>query len=170
MQTNYQYTVIFTLTPFGISQTMEGCLMFLIMTMYQLTMGNEESLSTLYKKEMREAWNLQAHQYKLSTVTDNPYITFPQSSCALNKFIISYFKSKMKKKIPINAHLISLLHDNAGLGQISSWLQRKLVFRVVFEELFEILHEVKNKALLYLSPVKFQRSPNHIALDIFFSV
>lgn len=55
MQTNYQYTVIFTLTPFGISQTMEGCLMFLIMTMYQLTMGNEESLSTLYKKEMREA-------------------------------------------------------------------------------------------------------------------
>lgn len=46
----------------------------------------------------------------------------------------------------INAHLISLQHGNAGLGQISSPLQRKLTFKVDFEELFEIFYEQKNKA------------------------
>lgn len=67
----------------------------------------------------------------------------------------------------INAHLISLQHGNAGLGQISSPLQRKLTFRVDFEELFAIFYEQKNKATWYLSPVKFQSLLSHIALDIF---
>lgn len=48
----------------------------------------------------------------------------------------------------INAHLISLQHGNAGLGQISSPLQRKLTFKVDFEELFEIFYEQKNKATM----------------------
>lgn len=69
----------------------------------------------------------------------------------------------------INAHLISLQHGNAGLGQISSPLQRKLTFKVDFEELFEIFYEQKNKATWYLSPVKFQSLQSHIALDIFHS-
>lgn len=67
----------------------------------------------------------------------------------------------------INAHLISLQHGNAGLGQISSPLQRKLTFKVDFEELFEIFYEQKNKATWYFSPVKFQSLQSHIALDIF---
>lgn len=66
----------------------------------------------------------------------------------------------------INAHLISLQHGNAGLGQISSPLQRKLTFKVDFEELFEIFYEQKNKATWYFSPVKFQSLHSHIALDI----
>lgn len=56
----------------------------------------------------------------------------------------------------INAHLISLQHGNAGLGQISSPLQRKLTFKVDFEELFEIFYEQKNKATCILVQSNFK--------------
>lgn len=67
----------------------------------------------------------------------------------------------------INAHLISPPHGNTGLEKISSLIQRKLTFKAIFEELFEILHEQMNKANQDFSPANFQSFHCQIAHNIF---
>lgn len=77
-----------------------------------VSIDNDESLLTLYKKEIREVWNLLAHQYNLSTQLKTT-LSHPKVPCAMNIFIILYFKPKPKK--------IKIIHDQCTLNIPSTW-------------------------------------------------
>lgn len=122
---------------------------------------------TLYKKEIREVWNLLAHQYNLSTQLKTT-LSHPKVPCAMNIFIILYFKPKAKK--------IKIIHDQCTLNIPTTW---KCGIRTNF---ITVTKEIDIQSrfwralwnLLWTeeqshSPVKFQSLLSHIALDIFVS-
>lgn len=66
---------------------------------------------TLYKKEIREVWNLLAHQYNLSTQL-KPTLSHPKVPCAMNtSYYILNQKQKRKK----------IIHDQCTLNIPSTW-------------------------------------------------
>lgn len=76
-----------------------------------VSIDNDESLLTLYKKEIREVWNLLAHQYNLSTQL-KPTLSHPKVPCAMNtSYYILNQKQKRKK----------IIHDQCTLNIPSTW-------------------------------------------------